>query len=71
MRQMGQAFHGFAISFINPNSSYSVSFSTSFVFAITQGPGAPGHGLSFVISPSMDFSGDEEYKFEAGKWGPD
>ncbi|KAG7572955.1 Serine-threonine/tyrosine-protein kinase catalytic domain, partial [Arabidopsis suecica] len=58
MRQIGQAFHGFPISFLNPNSSNSVSFSTSFVFAIiTPGPTTPGHGLSFVISPSMDFSG--------------
>ncbi|CAH8264101.1 unnamed protein product [Arabidopsis lyrata] len=57
MRQIGQAFHGFPISFLNPNSSNSVSFSTSFVFAITPGPTTPGHGLSFVISPSMDFTG--------------
>ncbi|XP_020885298.1 probable inactive L-type lectin-domain containing receptor kinase III.1 [Arabidopsis lyrata subsp. lyrata] len=57
MRQIGQAFHGFPIPLSNPNSTNSVSFSTSFVFAITQGPGAPGHGLAFVISPSMDFSG--------------
>ncbi|KAJ4891244.1 putative inactive L-type lectin-domain containing receptor kinase III.1 [Raphanus sativus] len=57
MRQIGQAFHGFPIPFSKPNSSNSISFSTSFVFAITPGPGAPGHGLAFVISPSMDFSG--------------
>ncbi|CAL9234789.1 unnamed protein product [Arabidopsis halleri] len=57
MRQIGQAFHGFPTPFLNPNSSNSVSFSTSFVFAITPGPTTPGHGLSFVISPSMDFSG--------------
>ncbi|CAL9234787.1 unnamed protein product [Arabidopsis halleri] len=57
MRQIGQAFHGFPISFLKPNSSNSVSFSTSFVFAITPGPTTPGHGLSFVISPSMDFTG--------------
>ncbi|CAA0373141.1 Serine-threonine/tyrosine-protein kinase catalytic domain [Arabidopsis suecica] len=57
MRQIGQAFHGFPIPFLNPNSSNLVSFSTSFVFAITPGPGAPGHGLAFVISPSLDFSG--------------
>lgn len=57
MRQTGQAFHGFPIPFLKPNSSNSVSFSTSFVFAITPGPGAPGHGFAFVISPSMDFSG--------------
>ncbi|CAH2060170.1 unnamed protein product [Thlaspi arvense] len=55
MRQMGQAFHGFPMALLNSNSS--VSFSTSFVFAITPGPGAPGHGLAFVISPSMDFTG--------------
>ncbi|AEC08224.1 Concanavalin A-like lectin protein kinase family protein [Arabidopsis thaliana] len=57
MRQIGQAFHGFPIPLSNPNSTNSVSFSTSFIFAITQGTGAPGHGLAFVISPSMDFSG--------------
>ncbi|KAL1196666.1 putative inactive L-type lectin-domain containing receptor kinase III.1 [Cardamine amara subsp. amara] len=57
MRQIGQAFHGFPIPLANPNSTNLVSFSTSFVFAITPGPGAPGHGLAFVISPSMDFSG--------------
>ncbi|CAN8247315.1 unnamed protein product [Cochlearia groenlandica] len=57
MRQTGQAFHGLPIRFLNPNSSNSISFSTSFVFAITQGPGAPGHGFAFVISPSMDFTG--------------
>ncbi|EOA28519.1 hypothetical protein CARUB_v10024740mg [Capsella rubella] len=57
MRQIGQAFHGFPIPLSNSNSTNTVSFSTSFVFAITQGPGAPGHGLAFVISPSMDFSG--------------
>ncbi|ESQ51422.1 hypothetical protein EUTSA_v10016376mg [Eutrema salsugineum] len=55
MRQMGQAFHGFPIPLLNSSNS-SVSFSTSFVFAITPGPGSPGHGLAFVISPSMDFS---------------
>ncbi|XP_010513256.1 PREDICTED: probable inactive L-type lectin-domain containing receptor kinase III.1 [Camelina sativa] len=57
MRQMGQAFHGFPIPFLKPNSSNLVSFSTSFVFAITPGSGTPGHGLAFVISPSLDFSG--------------
>ncbi|KAL1201995.1 putative inactive L-type lectin-domain containing receptor kinase III.1 [Cardamine amara subsp. amara] len=52
-RQMGQAFYGFPISFNNPNnSSNSLSFSTSFVFSIA----APGHGLTFLISPSMDFT---------------
>uniref|UniRef100_M4ERZ8 Legume lectin domain-containing protein n=1 Tax=Brassica campestris TaxID=3711 RepID=M4ERZ8_BRACM len=49
----GQAFHGFSIPFNNPNnSSNSFSFSTSFVFSIN----APGHGLTFMISPSMDFT---------------
>ncbi|KAH0916727.1 hypothetical protein HID58_031173, partial [Brassica napus] len=51
-RQMGQAFHGFPIPFTNPNSSNPFSFSTSFVFSIN----APGHGLTFMISPSMDFT---------------
>ncbi|CAH8354391.1 unnamed protein product [Eruca vesicaria subsp. sativa] len=52
-RQMGQAFHGFPIPFNNPNSSSNpLSFSTSFVFSIN----APGHGLTFMISPSMDFT---------------
>ncbi|RID48883.1 LOW QUALITY PROTEIN: hypothetical protein BRARA_I05358 [Brassica rapa] len=46
-------FHGFPIPFNNPNnSSNSFSFSTSFVFSIN----APGHGLTFMISPSMDFT---------------
>ncbi|KAG2320181.1 hypothetical protein Bca52824_013394 [Brassica carinata] len=51
-RQMGQAFHGVPIPFNNPNSSNPLSFSTSFVFSIS----APGHGLTFIISPSMDFT---------------
>ncbi|CAH2038664.1 unnamed protein product [Thlaspi arvense] len=51
-RQMGQAFHGFPIPLSSPNSSNSLSFSTSFVFSIN----APGHGLTFMISPSMDFT---------------
>lgn len=51
-RQMGQAFHAFPIPFNNTNSSNPLSFSTSFVFSIN----APGHGLTFVISPSMDFT---------------
>jgi len=49
---MGQAFHGFPIPFNNPNASNPLSFSTSFVFSID----APGHGLTFMISPSMDFT---------------
>lgn len=51
-RQMGQAFYGFPIPFNNSISPNSLSFSTSFVFSIV----APGHGLSFLISPSMDFT---------------
>ncbi|CAN7053839.1 unnamed protein product [Brassica oleracea var. botrytis] len=51
-RQMGQAFHGFPIPFNNSNSSNPLSFSTSFVFSIS----APGHGLTFMISPTMDFT---------------
>lgn len=51
-RQMGQAFYGFPVPFNNTNSSNSLSFSTSFVFSID----APGHGLTFLISPSMDFT---------------
>ncbi|KAG7596166.1 Legume lectin domain [Arabidopsis suecica] len=52
-RQMGQAFYGFPIAFKNStNSSNSFSFSTSFVFSID----ASGHGLTFLISPSMDFT---------------
>lgn len=51
-KQMGQAFHGFPIPFNNTNSSNPLSFSTSFVFSIS----APGHGLTFVISPSTDFT---------------
>ncbi|XP_010501355.2 PREDICTED: probable inactive L-type lectin-domain containing receptor kinase III.1 [Camelina sativa] len=51
-RQMGQAFYGFPIPFNKTKSLNSLSFSTSFVFSID----APGHGLTFLISPSMDFT---------------
>ncbi|EOA38728.1 hypothetical protein CARUB_v10010864mg [Capsella rubella] len=49
---MGQAFYGFPVPFNSTNSPNSLSFSTSFVFSID----APGHGLTFLISPSMDFT---------------
>ncbi|KAG2260644.1 hypothetical protein Bca52824_079938 [Brassica carinata] len=49
----GSSLPWLPIPFNNPNnSSNSLSFSTSFVFSIN----APGHGLTFMISPSMDFT---------------
>lgn len=52
----GYAFYSSPIKF-NLSSSQSLSFSTTFVFAMVPQEGLlPGHGLSFVISPSTDFS---------------
>ncbi|KAJ4715236.1 Lectin-receptor kinase [Melia azedarach] len=55
-QKAGHAFYPFPIKF-NTSSSQSLSFSTSFVFSIVpQYPNLGGHGMAFVISPSMDFS---------------
>ncbi|KAK2642848.1 hypothetical protein Ddye_024611 [Dipteronia dyeriana] len=55
-RQQGYAFHPSPIKF-NTSSSQSLLFSTYFVFAMVPGSlTAGGHGMTFVISPSMDFS---------------
>ncbi|KAH7531121.1 hypothetical protein JRO89_XSUnG0019100 [Xanthoceras sorbifolium] len=56
-RQRGYAFYPFPIKF-NRSSSQSLLFSTCFVFAIVpELLNYSGHGMTFVISPSMDFSG--------------
>ncbi|CAN6812190.1 unnamed protein product [Brassica oleracea] len=48
--QMGRAFHKKPIQLIS-------SFSTHFVCALVAKPGVePGHGLTFLVSPSTDFS---------------
>ncbi|KAI9196403.1 hypothetical protein LWI28_023622 [Acer negundo] len=56
--QRGYAFYPFPIKFNTSSSSnQSLSFSTCFVFAIVpQLLNFSGHGMTFVISPSMDFS---------------
>ncbi|KAL5750328.1 hypothetical protein ACOSP7_024931 [Xanthoceras sorbifolium] len=52
----GHAFYPFPIKF-NLSSSQPFSFSTNFVFAIVpEYSGLSGHGIAFVISPSMDLS---------------
>ncbi|KAJ4702725.1 Lectin-receptor kinase [Melia azedarach] len=51
----GNAFYPFPIKF-NTSSSRSLSFSTTFVFAIvTEKYNPGGNGMAFVISPSTDF----------------
>ncbi|KAK3206285.1 hypothetical protein Dsin_020331 [Dipteronia sinensis] len=55
--QIGHAFHPSPIKF-NTSSSQSLSFSTNFVFSINPVVhNFGGHGMAFVIAPSMDFSG--------------
>ncbi|XP_031249477.1 L-type lectin-domain containing receptor kinase I.8-like isoform X1 [Pistacia vera] len=55
-RQAGHAFYPFPFKF-NTSSPESLSFSTNFVFAIVpESVNIGGHGIAFVISPSMDFS---------------
>ncbi|XP_022756617.1 L-type lectin-domain containing receptor kinase IV.2-like [Durio zibethinus] len=54
-QQFGRAFFPLPIKF---NSSDSLSFSTSFVFAmVPEFPKLGGHGLAFIISPSPEFVG--------------
>ncbi|CAN7005950.1 unnamed protein product [Brassica rapa subsp. trilocularis] len=55
--QMGRAFHKKPIQLIT-------SFSTHFVCALVAKPGVePGHGLTFLISPSLDFSYAESTRY--------
>ncbi|XP_059626565.1 L-type lectin-domain containing receptor kinase SIT2-like [Cornus florida] len=58
-QQIGHAFYQLPLKF-NTSSSrlvQSLSFSTTFVFAIVpQLPSLGGHGVAFTISASMDFS---------------
>ncbi|GLU11566.1 hypothetical protein SLE2022_283030 [Rubroshorea leprosula] len=56
--EMGHAFHRYPLQFNrSSNSAPSYSFSTCFVFAmVPESPNLSGHGIAFVISPSMDFS---------------
>ncbi|XP_059626564.1 L-type lectin-domain containing receptor kinase SIT2-like [Cornus florida] len=58
-QQIGHAFYQFPLKFNTSSSSLtrSLSFSTTFVFAIIpNSPKLGGHGMAFTISPSMDFS---------------
>ena len=59
-QQVGYAFHPLPIKFNTTSTSSltpSLSFSTNFVFAIVpQIPNLGGHGLTFTISPSWDFT---------------
>ncbi|KAJ4725754.1 Lectin-receptor kinase [Melia azedarach] len=52
--QNGHAFYPLPFKF-NTSSSQSLSFSTNFVFSMVP-VNSGGHGMTFVISPSMDFS---------------
>ncbi|KAL5816995.1 hypothetical protein ACOSQ3_025373 [Xanthoceras sorbifolium] len=53
----GYAFYEFPFNFNTSSSSQSLSFSTNFVFAMVPNSfNLGGNGMSFVISPSMDFS---------------
>ncbi|XP_013628662.1 PREDICTED: L-type lectin-domain containing receptor kinase I.9-like [Brassica oleracea var. oleracea] len=55
--QMGRAFHKKPIQLIS-------SFSTHFVCALVAKPGVePGHGLTFLVSPSTDFSYAESTRY--------
>ncbi|KAM3691962.1 hypothetical protein ACJW31_08G051100 [Castanea mollissima] len=57
---VGYAFHPLPLKFNTTSTSSltpSLSFSTNFVFAIVpQIPNLGGHGLTFTISPSWDFT---------------
>ncbi|XP_058099349.1 L-type lectin-domain containing receptor kinase IV.1-like [Magnolia sinica] len=56
--QIGRAFHPSPLNFRNSTSGDVFSFTTSFISAIVPGePNLSGHGIAFVISPSMDFPG--------------
>ncbi|XP_002520523.2 L-type lectin-domain containing receptor kinase IV.2 [Ricinus communis] len=58
--QIGRAFFPFPLKFdkSSPKNAESLSFSTSFVFAIDpEIPTLGGHGLVFTISPTVEFIG--------------
>ena len=59
-QQVGYAFHPLPIKFNTTSTSSltpSLSFSTNFVFAIVpQIPNLGGHGLTFTVTPSWDFT---------------
>ncbi|KAK6247098.1 hypothetical protein QUC31_018663 [Theobroma cacao] len=59
-QQIGRAFFPLPIKFntSSSNNSGSLSFSSSFVFAmVPEFPKLGGHGLAFTISPSMELTG--------------
>ncbi|KAL1208594.1 L-type lectin-domain containing receptor kinase I.9 [Cardamine amara subsp. amara] len=59
--QMGHAFYKKPIEF---SSSGPHSFSTHFVCALVPKPGVEGgHGIAFVVSPSMDFTHAESTRY--------
>ncbi|CAN8301129.1 unnamed protein product [Cochlearia groenlandica] len=59
--QIGHAFYKKPIEF---SSSEPISFSTHFVCALVPKPGVEGgHGIAFVVSPSMDFSHAESTRY--------
>ncbi|KAL9412835.1 hypothetical protein AB3S75_041485 [Citrus x aurantiifolia] len=51
----GPAFFPLPFKF-NTSSSRSLSLSINFLFSIDQVKDSSGHGVAFVISPTMDFS---------------
>ncbi|KAA8549306.1 hypothetical protein F0562_000990 [Nyssa sinensis] len=58
-QQTGHAFYHLPLKFDTSSSrlAQSLSFSTNFIFAIVpEYPTAGGHGITFTISPSMDFT---------------
>ncbi|KAG7538653.1 Protein kinase domain [Arabidopsis suecica] len=59
-----QMAHVFYKESIGLSSSKPLSFSTHFVCALVPQPGAEGgHGMAFVVSPSMDFSHAESTRY--------
>ncbi|KAJ0021080.1 hypothetical protein Pint_32750 [Pistacia integerrima] len=62
-RQTGHAFYPSPFKF-NTSSPETLSFSTNFVFAIVpQSVNIGGHGMAFVISPSMNFTGGDAGRY--------
>ncbi|CAL9244353.1 unnamed protein product [Arabidopsis halleri] len=59
-----QMAHVFYKESIGLSSSRQLSFSTHFVCALVPQPGVEGgHGMAFVVSPSMDFSHAESTRY--------
>ncbi|XP_058099378.1 L-type lectin-domain containing receptor kinase IV.1-like [Magnolia sinica] len=57
-QQKGHAFYPFPLNLRNSSHGGSLSFSTSFIFAISpEFPSSSAHGLAFTISPSTGFPG--------------